>query len=84
MEFLILLKFTTKEEGDLLKEWFLRDDNAVPPVYLLKPITKYLADSWNDVSKRLIMILRKASEKAAEKGLISQREKHEYFMSGEE
>ena len=60
----------------------MRDDNAVPPVYLLRPITKDVKDSWEEISKRLTLILRRASNEAAEKGLISERAKHEYFMSG--
>ncbi|XP_072026817.1 NACHT domain- and WD repeat-containing protein 1-like [Amphiura filiformis] len=80
-EFDILLKFTTSEDAGLLKDWFERDDNAVPPMYLLRPITKDVKDTWNDMCKRLTLILRQAASQAAEKGLISQRERHEYFMS---
>ncbi|XP_060076014.1 NACHT domain- and WD repeat-containing protein 1-like [Ylistrum balloti] len=42
-EFQILLAGVEKEEiKALLTKWYLRDDNAVPPEYVLQPISKYI------------------------------------------
>ncbi|OWF44316.1 NACHT domain- and WD repeat-containing protein 1-like [Mizuhopecten yessoensis] len=62
-EFQILLGGVENEEiKALLTKWYLRDDNAVPPEYVLQPISKYIPnrlssdtalqstakDEWND------------------------------------
>ena len=82
-EFEILSTHTQDaSDAEFLKEWYVRDDNAVPPVYLLLPVTNEVKNSWNDTCKRLISMLRQAAAKAAEEGLISEMVMHEYFMSG--
>lgn len=66
------------EEKALLRKWYLRDDNAVPPVYVLQPRkielegdpsdgAKRLAREeesrrWNEVDGRLRALLRAAME----------------------
>ena len=57
-EFEILQKAarTVSKDTTLLTEWFLRDDNAVPPTYVLQPITSkfphYNDDSEENEDKR--------------------------------
>ena len=40
-EYDVILESALEAERDvsLLEEWFVKDENAVPPVYLLQPIT---------------------------------------------
>lgn len=81
-----------KDDLQLLKHWFWRDDNSVPAEYMLQPITSLLphyrdyandelrkkasADWWN-AFERMQVILRSAADKALDK-----KERHKYFMSG--
>lgn len=81
-----------KDDLQLLKHWFWRDDNSVPAEYMLQPITSLLphyrdyandelrkkasADWWN-AFERMQVILRSAADKALDK-----KERHKYYMSG--
>lgn len=39
---LLLSKFSQDQEGlTVLKKWFVKDDNSVPPKYVLQPITTH-------------------------------------------
>jgi hypothetical protein len=53
----------TKDELDkqLLKEWFRRDDNAVPPIYDLQPRIGEYEDynTWTKIENKLNSIIRK-------------------------
>jgi hypothetical protein len=50
----------------LIDNWYERDDNAVPPEYLLKPRTGEFADKdrWGEVEQKLHRILREAAREA--------------------
>ncbi len=50
----------------LINAWYERDDNAVPPEYLLKPRTGEFADNdrWGEVEQKLHRILREAARDA--------------------
>lgn len=82
-----------KDDLQLLKQWFWRDDNSVPAEYLLQPITSLLphyrdyandelrkkasADWWT-AFERMQIVLRLAADKA----LDNKKERHKYYMSG--
>ena len=50
----------------LIDDWYERDDNAVPPEYLLKPRTGEFADKdrWEEMEQSLHRILREAARDA--------------------
>ena len=50
----------------LINAWYQRDDNAVPPEYLLKPRTGEFADNdrWREIEQNLHRILREAARDA--------------------
>ena len=76
----------------LLKNWFWRDDNAIPARYLLQPVTSLLphyrdyaneqlrkkasADWWT-AFERMQVVLRAAADVALE-----EVDRHKYYMSG--
>lgn len=70
------------DDIELLSSWYLRDDNTVPPVYVLQPIMANVRKQWSAISEQLIDILRKAAFSAENAGLITPAEKHTFFMSG--
>jgi WD40 repeat protein len=51
-------------DSSLLDEWYRRDDNAVPPVYCLRPLTDRSVEwqHWAEVERRLRLVLLKAVE----------------------
>src|ERR1019366_1074123 len=53
-------------ERQLINAWYERDDNAVPPEYLLKPRTAEFADNdrWREIEQKLHRILREAARDA--------------------
>jgi hypothetical protein len=50
-------------DGVLLRQWYRRDDNAVPPVYDLQPRRGGLIDAerWEGIERRLHVLLRGAT-----------------------
>src|ERR1019366_9775030 len=54
------------EKRALVDNWYQRDDNAVPPEYLLKPRTDEFVDAkrWGDVERVLHVVLREAARNA--------------------
>eukprot|EP00057_Strongylocentrotus_purpuratus_P015686 XP_011670160.1 PREDICTED: NACHT and WD repeat domain-containing protein 1 isoform X1 [Strongylocentrotus purpuratus] len=72
---------TDADDIKLLSSWYLRDDNTVPPVYVLQPIMENVRKQWSAISEQLIDILRKAASSAENAGLITPAEKHTFFMS---
>ena len=82
-----------KDDHQLLRHWFWRDDNAVPAQYQLQPITSLLphyrdyqnyelrkmaSDDWWAAFERMQVVLRMAAEKALDR----KSERHKYYMSG--
>lgn len=55
----IVDNITGRNEGDLLKRWYKRDDNAVPPAYFLQPREgEYVAaENWDGIEHQLRRIL---------------------------
>ena len=53
-------------ERELISDWYLRDDNAVPPEYLLKPRTDEFVDKdrWGGIEPKLHRILGEAARDA--------------------
>ncbi|MDO8728066.1 MAG: DUF4062 domain-containing protein [Candidatus Methanoperedens sp.] len=62
-EFMEIEQKVSDTDRDLLKIWFRRDDNAVPPVYCLQPRTGEFTDytKWEFVERRLHSILLQAT-----------------------
>lgn len=83
-----------KEEKALLEKWFKCDMNAVPPMYVLQPISYHIPNSlchdadqrkvalqnWSQVFSQIQDILR--PEAKTLHGAASIGELHKYFMSG--
>lgn len=82
-----------KDDNELLKKWFWRDDNAFPAQYLLQPITSLLphyrdyennelrkkaSADWWEAFERMQVVLRMAADKALDEEI----ERHKYYMSG--
>ena len=81
-----------KDEKDLMQSWFICDENAIPPVYVLQPISSQFPNfmnpgskeakqqalkDWWDVFLRLQSILKKAGLNA-----LSTEAAHRYLKSG--
>ena len=54
-EFEQIIPLVTKEEKNLLEQWYRRDNNGVPPVYLLQPRTGEFIEHehWEQVETKL-------------------------------
>ena len=83
---------------DLLDEWFLRDDNCVPPVHILQPISSKLpyfnrqdepekrkADQgqWWSVFETIQSHLKFAAQVCNKDGSMSEEQARKYIISGE-
>ncbi|KAM9112323.1 NACHT domain- and WD repeat-containing protein 1 [Pangshura tecta] len=80
----------------LLTYWYWKDENAIPSVYVLQPITDHLphchpaanqvqhqgdVEVWRSVERDLASALRLAAREAEKHGLISQEQRHRYDKS---
>lgn len=74
-----LIKINRNDDSKILNHWYALDENAVPPVYCLKPRKgKYINyDAWNSVEHKLVTILRGAAD-AIE---LSKEAREKYFLS---
>eukprot|EP00057_Strongylocentrotus_purpuratus_P006352 XP_011660826.1 PREDICTED: NACHT and WD repeat domain-containing protein 1-like [Strongylocentrotus purpuratus] len=87
---------TSKEDVDLIRKWYVEDTNAIPPVYVLQPITVHLpnyCDSsdvqkqnaarqmWWEVFERMRKVFDSAAKLARQEGVFSADEMHELIMS---
>lgn len=93
-EFEFLVKAVeSNEDCDLLKHWYWRDNNSVPPVYVLQPISSRLPHynelrdlelrseargKWWAAYERLHVIMRRAADK-----VLTKDERRKFYMSGE-
>ena len=81
------------DDRSLLTHWFRRDDNCVPPEYLLQPITSLLPDyrnyekedlrkkasgKWWAAFERMQVVFRTAADK-----VLTKTAGQKYVMSGE-
>ncbi|KAL3862495.1 hypothetical protein ACJMK2_008455 [Sinanodonta woodiana] len=82
----------SQREVTQLLTWFKRDDNIVPPMYVLQPISsvipgykemenKEAQQHWDKIYNELRDSLKFASQQCFDKGLITKDVKHKYFMS---
>ena len=85
---------TSKEDKSLLDKWFWCDNNCVPPMYILQPVTHYLPDynnysvssdrrkeakkEWWKAFELMQVVLREAASKAFNDEIITRK----YFISG--
>lgn len=85
---------TDQEEKAVLETWFKCDMNAVPPTYVLQPVSSHIPDhlcrdakqrklalqQWSQIFAQIQNILRREARKMFE----DQEEEwlHKYFMSG--
>lgn len=61
-----LRPYINAEDASLIDAWYGRDDNAIPPVYYLRPRTADTDDNaWQETHERLAVILHRASIHAA-------------------
>ncbi|KAK3582782.1 hypothetical protein CHS0354_035720 [Potamilus streckersoni] len=85
------LRESGREVTQLLT-WFKRDDNIVPPMYVLQPISSVISgykemeneeaqQHWDRNYNELRDSLKFASQKCFDKGLITEDVMHKYFMS---
>ncbi|XP_072174208.1 NACHT domain- and WD repeat-containing protein 1-like [Diadema setosum] len=72
---------TDASDTALLSSWYLRDDNSVPPVFVLQPISEDARERWSDISEQLGAILRRAATEAEQAGKITPIERHSFFTS---
>ncbi|XP_048251823.1 uncharacterized protein LOC125379952 [Haliotis rufescens] len=89
-EFLRVMSAVKKtEDKDLLYRWYLEDENADPPTYVLQPISSLLPDflsedgehqlakdTWYEMSDQMKMALEEAARETLEP-----RAAHRYVMS---
>ncbi|XP_012943969.1 NACHT and WD repeat domain-containing protein 2 [Aplysia californica] len=83
-------------EVKLLDEWYKRDDNFVPAVYVLQPISSIFTNfnnkrhqrlmendqaAWWDTFTRLTRIIRKAAQVLFITKKIDREQRHNFFMS---
>lgn len=90
----LLSSMTDQEEKAVLETWFKCDMNAVPPTYVLQPISSHIPDhlcrdvkqrklalqQWNQVFEQIQNILRREARKLFEDR--GEEQLHKYFMSG--
>ena len=89
-EFESLLQLVDQSDRELITSWYLRDDNSVPPCYLLQTISTQFPinsndkdevtkawEDWGKVEKRIWSHLRSAAEKAG----LDEEEKQKYTIS---
>ena len=90
-EFEALLQLIEQSDRELITRWYLRDDNSVPPCYLLQPISRQFPihsadkderskafEDWCRVEKRIRSHLRSAAEKVGQK---EEEAKQKYIVS---
>lgn len=95
-EFEALLKAVrNKKDKKLLSKWFLKDENVIPPTYILQPITDLLSNyknqtvsleerskasgEWWSAFERMQVVFREAASKVFAK---KTNISWKYFMSG--
>ena len=90
-EFESLLQLIDQSYRELISTWYLRDDNSVPPCYLLQPISSQFPgirsaeedensnawEDWGEVEKSIRSQLRSAAERAG----LEENEKQKYTVS---
>ena len=90
VEFEPLLERIDEADRELVTSWYLRDDNSVPPCYLLQPISNQFPinsadkddmakawEGWGKVEKSIWSYLRTAAEKAG----LEEKDKQKYTVS---
>lgn len=89
-EFESLLQLIDQSDRELITPWYLRDDNSVPPCYLLQPISTQFPinsinkdeiskawEDWGKVERRIWGQLRSAAEQAG----LDEGDKQKYTVS---
>lgn len=97
-EFSMIRECTKNErvELELLDTWYKRDDNTVPPVFILQPISSILTNfnnkrqrrlmeadqaTWWETFGKLQRIMRKAAQVLFIAKKLDREQMHNYFMS---
>ena len=83
------------ENNELLQEWYIRDDNSVPPEYILQEVTKNLnadnhsegdiikaREKWRTMECLVKDCLRKCVSLCREDGTMTKEVSERYFWSG--
>lgn len=95
----LLSKLSKRPDGiKQLKRWFVRDDNAVPPTYILQPITSHFPRysdprheserekdilSWRFTESQLLQLLCSATTAAEATSDITAEQKRHFYTSGQ-
>ena len=89
-EFEIIQKYFSDTEKTTIGQWYILDNNQIPPSYILKERTKEAGkdytkrEVWREKSEELQEILQKAVKKALAEKKISQEEANKYLLSATE
>uniref|UniRef100_A0A3B4VFH5 NACHT and WD repeat domain containing 1 n=1 Tax=Seriola dumerili TaxID=41447 RepID=A0A3B4VFH5_SERDU len=80
----LLSKLSKNPEGvKQLNQWFLKDSNAVPPTYVLQPITAHFPH-YSDLrpeKTQLLQLLRSAATDAEAAGDITAEQRQQFYTS---
>ncbi|XP_060582877.1 NACHT and WD repeat domain-containing protein 2-like [Ruditapes philippinarum] len=79
-------------DTSLFTLWYKKDTNQLPPIYVLQPISSIIPGykdkdnkeakaQWNDVYDKLRAEFKFASDACFQKNLISEVDRHKYYMS---
>ena len=65
-EYDLILQYIKPDERALVEDWYLRDDNNVPPTYVLKPRTGAFEvyETWEPIECKLHAFMEAAAKKA--------------------
>ena len=76
-------KLLTTGESTLIDQVYALDDNPLEPVYVLRSIDRERREEWRMIEKDLSTILRRASAICLANNMITQSERNEFYISGE-
>ncbi len=65
----------------LLAEWYKKDSNASPDVYILQPVSSKPGSQWSDVKVKLQELLQRGASVAFPRGEINKYQMEKYFIS---
>ena len=81
-EFEAILKAAEGAQLSILNEWYKKDTNAIPPVYVLQPKSSQPEVKWPIVEQELREILQQCVEKCLQDRTMTKEESTKYFSSG--
>ena len=87
---------SSRDDAELVSNWYQLDTNQIPPAYVLRPISSMLPDilsadttrmkvadkEWKKINRRIHHCLRIAAAELLKQGKISESDYDEFFISG--